>query len=269
MKPRKYILDSTLRDGEQDPGISFTRSQKLKIAALLDAAGVYQIEAGTPAASAFEKETVVRILENRKQAVISVWARLTASDMEHAIGCAPDLIHVSVPVSPSHIYAKLKKNKDWVMKQLRRCLELGRKSGIPMSVGLEDSFRADRAFVLAAAKAAAELGVARIRLSDTVGIATPANCRETVTAVLDALDGRAELGIHAHDDLGMAVANTLEALKAGCLFADTTMTGIGERAGNCDFAKLLQAGGRLFDWGISPAAANRARRGFNEVMEGG
>jgi homocitrate synthase NifV len=265
LKQCKYILDSTLRDGEQSPGASFTREQKLKIASLLDEAGVHQIEAGVPAVSDFEKATIIKIIENRKKAIISVWARLVVSDVEHAIDCKPDLIHISVPVSYSHIYAKLKKNKNWVMNQLYACLELVQRSGIPASIGLEDSFRSDVSFMLSVARVLVELGVKRIRLSDTVGIASPTNCREVVGTVMDALEGKAEMGFHAHNDLGMAVANTVEAMKAGCTYADSTITGIGERAGNCDFSKLIQASGRLFDWGVSTAAANKVQDDFIEI----
>jgi homocitrate synthase NifV len=98
MKQRRYLLDSTLRDGEQSPGVCFSASQKLKIAALLDLHGVYQIEAGVPAASKQEKETIARIIEKRKNAIISTWARLVPSDIKHSIDVQPDIIHNSVPV---------------------------------------------------------------------------------------------------------------------------------------------------------------------------
>jgi homocitrate synthase NifV len=269
LKSRKYILDSTLRDGEQAPGVSFTRAQKLKIAALLDDAGVYQIEAGVPASSDFEKETIIQILDSRKRAVVSVWARLIPADIEHAIDCKPDLIHISIPVSYSHIYAKLRKNKAWVMNQLYACLGLLQKSGVPASAGLEDAFRSEVSFMLSVSRVLVDFGVTRIRLSDTVGIATPTNCGEIIRTVRAALDGRAELGFHAHNDLGLAAANTVEAMKAGCVYADTTLTGIGERAGNCDFARLVRVSGGLFDWGVSAAAAQKLQDDFTELLQNG
>jgi homocitrate synthase NifV len=259
MRPRRYLVDSTLRDGEQAPGLSFTREQKLGIAAALDAAGVYQIEAGAPAVSDFEKETIVQIIANRRQARVSVWVRLMPADIRQAIDCQPDLIHISIPVSRLHIYGKLRKDEAWVMGQLRSCLALIKKSGIPASAGLEDTFRAEPSFLLRVVKVLADGGVRRIRLSDTVGIATPSQCRETVQMILGALHGQSELGFHAHNDLGMAVANTLEAMKAGCLYADTTLSGIGERAGNCDFAQLIGASSSLYDWGVSAATAQRVQ----------
>jgi homocitrate synthase NifV len=266
MKPRKYILDSTLRDGEQAPGVCFSAEQKLKIAELLDAGGIHQIEAGIPATSKQEKEAIVKIIENRKNAVISVWARLVPSDIEHAIDTRPDIIHVSVPVSDLHIHEKLRKDKDWVISRLRACLELVEKSGIRLSVGFEDAFRSDTNFMISVARILLDAGVTRIRLSDTVGIATPSLCREVLNDFSSALDNKASLGIHAHNDLGMAAANTIEAAKAGCLYADVTAGGIGERAGNCDMTQLVQASESIFDWGITADAARKLQRDILRVM---
>ena len=266
MKARRYILDSTLRDGEQMAGVCFTREQKLKIAALLDEGGAHQIEAGIPSASKQEKEIIIRIIENRKSAVISVWGRLVPSDIGHAADCKPDIIHISVPVSYTHIYSKLKKDKDWVINQLYACLGLVEKYNIPMSVGFEDAFRAEIPFMRTVAKILLDFGVTRIRLSDTVGVATPSVIRNFITELSSDLKGKAELGFHAHNDLGMAVANTVEAVKCGCLYADVTAGGIGERAGNCDLARLVAASSGVFDWGITQADAIRLQDDiFKEV----
>lgn len=255
MKAKRYILDSTLRDGEQMAGVCFTREQKLKIAAFLDEGGAYQIEAGIPAASKQEKEIIIKIIENRKSAVISVWGRLVPSDIGHAADCRPDIIHISVPVSDTHIYAKLKKDKEWVISRLCACLDLIKKYNIPLSVGFEDAFRGEPSFMWTVAKILLDFGVTRIRLSDTVGVATPSLVRNVFTELSSHLQGKADLGFHAHNDLGMAVANTVEAAKCGCKYADVTVGGIGERAGNCDFAQLVAASSNVFDWGITPAAA--------------
>jgi len=267
VKPKKYLLDTTLRDGEQSPGVSFSADQKIKIASLLDRYGIAQIEAGTPAISKQEKETIIKIIENRKNARVSVWSRLVPSDIEHAIDTKPDIIHVSVPVSQIHIQEKLRKDKDWVIEQLRACLVLIDKSSIPLSVGFEDAFRSEINFMETVAKILLDAGVTRIRLSDTVGVASPSLCRKVIDEFSARLNGKAELGIHAHNDLGMAVANTLESLKAGCLYADVTAGGIGERAGNCDLVHLVHAGAS-FDWGITAAAAQKLQSGIFEVMRG-
>jgi homocitrate synthase NifV len=266
MKLRRYIVDSTLRDGEQTPGICFSAAQKLAIAELLDSGGVHQIEAGVPAASGHEKESIVGIIENRKNAVISVWARLVPSDIEHAVDVQPDIIHVCVPVSRTHICEKLRKDEDWVIDQLRACLALIGKSGIRLSVGFEDAFQADMDFMVSLAATPPASGVTRIRLSDTVGVASPGQCRAVFNDISARLDGRANFGIHAHNDLGMAVANTIEAAKSGCLYADVTVGGIGERAGNCDLTQLVDASSSVFDWGMTAADARRLRMEINKII---
>lgn len=266
MKAKRYILDSTLRDGEQTPGICFTREQKLKIAALLDEGGVRQIEAGIPAASKQEKEIIIKIIENRKNAVISVWGRLVPSDIEHAADCKPDIIHISVPVSDTHIYSKLKKDKDWVVSQLYACLDLIKKYNIQLSVGFEDAFRCEPSFMRTVAKILSDFGVTRLRLSDTVGVATPSVVRNVFTELSSHLRGKADFGFHGHNDLGMAVANTVEAAKCGCLYNDVTVYGIGERAGNCDLARLVASSSGVFDWGMTPDGALNLQREIFKVM---
>jgi homocitrate synthase NifV len=268
MKPRRFILDSTLRDGEQMPGFHLSSGQKLKIAELLDEGGVYQIEAGTPALSKQEKESIAKIIEKRKNALISVWARLMPADIQHSLELNPDLIHISVPVSYPHIYAKLQKNKNWVVKQLLLCLELAEKSGATLSVGFEDAFRSELAFMVSIARLVLEAGVERIRLSDTVGVASPSLCRTVISDFTAHFGEAVELGFHGHNDLGMAVANTLEAAKSGCKYLDVTIGGIGERAGNCNFAQLVYASNRIFDWGMSPQIAKDLQNDILKIMEG-
>jgi len=256
-KIKRYLVDSTLRDGEQTPGIFFSSRQKSEIAALLDSSGVHQIEAGVPAMSTEEKDTIVKIMENRKNAVISVWARLVSSDIEHAIDVRPDLVHVCVPVSQTHIREKLRTDEESVVNRLRECLRVVEKSGIPLSVGFEDAFRADADFMILIARILLDSGVTRIRLSDTVGVALPSQCGSLLKTFSAELGDKAELGIHAHNDLGMAVANTIEAAKSGCLYADVTAGGIGERAGNCDLAQLIRSSESIFDWGMTAETARR------------
>jgi len=255
VKQRRYLLDTTLRDGEQAPGICFSAEQKLKIATLLDLYGIHQIEAGFPAASEQEKKNIAKIMENRKNAVISVWSRLVPSDIKHAIDVRPDIIHIGVPVS--------RKDKNWVVEQLHTCLNLVDKSGISLSVGFKDAFRSETEFMISIAKMLLDFGVVRIRLADTVGIASPSLCRAVLRDISEKLGGKAELGIHAHNDLGMAVANTIEAAKAGCLYADVTIGGIGERAGNCDLAQLVCASSSIFDWGVTDVDVRALEREAN------
>jgi homocitrate synthase NifV len=264
--PQRHIVDTTLRDGEQTPGLYLSSLQKLEIAALLDSGGVGQIEAGVPATSIDEKETLAKLVENSRNAVISVWSRLVPSDIEHAIDVRPDLIHICVPVSQTQIREKLRIDEEQVTVRLRACLRVAGKSGIPLSVGFEDAFRADAGFMITVAKILLDFGVTRIRISDTVGVASPSICRALLKELGANINGKAALGIHAHNDLGMAVANTVEAAKSGCLYADVTAGGIGERAGNCGLAQLVRASSSIFDWGMTAAEARELEREIGKVI---
>jgi len=268
VKDRRYLLDSTLRDGEQSSSVSFTRDQKLSIASMLDEAGVSQIEAGAPAIGEYERETIRRIVERRRNAKISVWARMTVQDIRTAAECGSDIVHISVPVSYVHIYVKLRKNKNWVINELYACLGEAQKRGVSLSVGYEDAFRSEAGFLVTVTRILLDYGVTRIRLADTVGLSTPSICRQSVEELTALFGGRAELGIHAHNDLGMALGNTLESLKAGCRWADVTLRGIGERAGNCDLLNLVRAGSR-FDFGITAQQAARLNQRFIDLQTQG
>jgi homocitrate synthase NifV len=244
----KRIIDTTLRDGEQLPGLCLSCTDKIKIAALLDGAGVYQIEAGAPAIGEEEKDTVCRIMQNRKNSKIATWNRLRKSDLRHSLDCQPDIIHISAPVSAQHIFGKLNKDHNWLQETLKDCVYFVKERGFEVMVGFEDASRADLNFMLQLINMLAELGVALVRLADTVGIMTPGKAKAATRAACrqEAL----EVGIHAHNDLGMAVANSLSAAKAGAAYIDTTLFGIGERAGNCDLRAFVRLAGRI--WRLKP-----------------
>lgn len=249
MKEKRFIVDTTLRDGEQSPGIALNMEQKVRIAQILDESGIYQIEAGTPAMGRYEMETIGEIMRRRQNAKVSVWCRSMAEDIEKAIACTPDIIHISVPSSYALIYSKLNKNKGWVVKNLLNCIDLALCKGFEVTVGLEDASRADITFLAALALQIKNAGVRRIRYADTVGIVSPSRIEQSVHDLADFAE--VEIELHAHNDLGMATANTIAGAKAGALYLDTTICGLGERAGNCDYTQLVYAADRHFDFGIS------------------
>jgi homocitrate synthase NifV len=265
MKPVRYIVDTTMRDGEQTPGIAMSKAQKLQIARQLDDAGIYQIEAGIPAMSAAECDTIRAIMANRRNSKISVWNRLVLDDIKKSTDCAPDIIHISTPVSYVLIYNKLGKNKNWVLKNLETCTEYARSRGFEVTVGFEDASRADITFMAVLARQLMELGVNRIRYADTVGILSPSRTYEAVRELIDYCGIQVEL--HAHNDLGMAVANTLMGAKAGANFLDTTVLGLGERVGNCDFCKLVHAAKDIFDVRIKKYDADRIQAEINRNLK--
>lgn len=245
MKPKKYIVDTTLRDGEQSPGFAFSTEQKVKLAVLLDRAGIHQIEAGIPAMGNYEKDSICNIMDCRQEARISTWNRMNKEDIQHSFDCRPDIIHISAPVSYVHIYSKLKKNKVWLQKNLQECVYFAQEKGFGVTVGFEDASRADITFMISVAEILKEMGVLSIRYADTVGVLTPSRAYQAVSEIRSHTG--IAMGIHAHNDLGMAVANSLEAAKAGADYIDTTLFGIGERAGNCDLNQFISAAGHMFD----------------------
>jgi homocitrate synthase NifV len=249
MKPSRYIVDTTLRDGEQTPGAAFAPEEKARAALLLDRAGVYQIEAGTPAIGKQEKDAICRILDRRVGTRIAVWNRLSEADIRHSFDCRPDVIHISAPVSDAHIRTKLKKNRAWLKKRLMECAEFALSTGCKVSVGYEDASRADLSFIESLTQPLEELGVESIRVADTVGVLTPSRAGEIIRGIRSFT--RMKVGFHAHNDLGMAVANSLAAARAGAEFIDTTLFGLGERAGNCDMRLFLKNASLLFD--VRPA----------------
>ncbi|HWT77019.1 MAG TPA: homocitrate synthase [Mobilitalea sp.] len=244
MKEVKYIVDTTLRDGEQSPGIALRAEDKVKIAQLLDEIGVYEIEAGTPVLSEAEEESIRLIIEKKHSAKISVWSRMNVGDVKRSIACKPDIIHIGTPVSYVQIYSKLKKNKTWVIKNVLECVEAAKSENVDVTVGLEDASRSDIGFMLSLIKELKNAGVSTIRVADTVGALTPNRAKELIETIKSNSDMKIEM--HVHNDLGMAVANSIIGAKAGADYIDCTLFGIGERTGNCNFYDFIHACEHVF-----------------------
>jgi homocitrate synthase NifV len=264
MKPVKYIVDTTMRDGEQTPGIAMSKKQKLQIAQILDTAGIYQIEAGIPAVGSGEMDTIRAIMERRRNAKISVWSRLVLDDVKKSVDCGPDIIHISVPVSYVLIYSKLHKNKTWISKNLEVCAGYAQSQGFEVTIGFEDASRADITFMASLARQLKGMGVARIRYADTVGVLSPSRTYQAVREIADY--SGIEVELHAHNDLGMAVANTILGAKAGANYLDTTILGLGERVGNCDLHKLVSAAAGIFDFGITKREADIVQNEVSRIL---
>ncbi|MDR2359925.1 MAG: homocitrate synthase [Oscillospiraceae bacterium] len=252
MKEQRYIVDTTLRDGEQTAGVAFSLAEKVRTALLLDRAGIYQIESGAPMIGKIEKDTICKIIENRVNSKISTWNRIAESDIRHSLDCCPDIIHISAPVSYPHIYSKLKKNKEWLRNRLRECAGFALEMGYEVTIGYEDASRADMSFVISLTEMLGALGVSTVRIADTVGVLTPSRTTEMIREVHNAADVRIEF--HAHNDLGCAAANSIAAARAGAAFIDTTLFGLGERAGNCDMRTFIKSAAQMYD--IRPSLAD-------------
>ena len=245
MKKQLYMIDTTLRDGAQSPGISFSKIDKIEIAKALEKVGVYQLEAGIPAMGASEKETILAIKDVCKKSLIAAWNRLNIKDIQHSVDCRPDIIHISVPVSDLQVYQKLQKDRLWLKNKMLTCVDYALEKGFFVTIGFEDASRADLAFMIEMGTALQQLGVKQLRFADTVGILTPHTTQVKVRSLIEYTG--LDIEFHAHNDLGMAVANSIAAARAGASFIDTTINGIGERTGNCNFYQFVKAAHSFYD----------------------
>lgn len=238
------IVDTTLRDGEQAAGIAFTRSEKVTIARLLDKAGVPQIEAGIPAMGWEEQEAIRSMLNLGLKAEILTWNRLNLDDIKASLDCGVKFVHISGPVSDIHIRLKLRKTREWVIENLKRAIWFAIGRGCRVSVGAEDSSRADVEFLYLFAQTAVKEGAERVRFADTLGILDPFGTRAGIKSLRQAAG--VDIEIHAHNDFGMATANSLAAVLGGAKFVSTTVNGIGERAGNAALEEIVVALEQLY-----------------------
>jgi homocitrate synthase NifV len=235
------IVDSTLRDGEQKCGLAFNLKEKIRLAKKIAELGVYQIEAGIPAGEGEEKESVYRIKQLALSSKISGWNRLNIKDIKHSIECDVDIVHMAVPISDIQIKEKLNKDREWIIDNLKECIYYAKSKGFETTIGLEDASRADISFLKTISSLCLNEGVSRIRFADTVGILSPMKIFNVIKSIKSECNIAIE--IHTHNDFGLAVANSIAAIKAGAEFVDCTLNGIGERAGNCDYYKFIEAVG--------------------------
>lgn len=237
--PQIYINDTTLRDGEQAAGVAFSLDEKIAIAKFLDAIGVHELEVGVPAMGQDEAKAIRAIGDLGLNAHLLGWNRAVISDVEASIHCGLKRIHISIPVSDIQIQVKFQGRWARMLEQLRDTITFARDHGLDVSVGGEDSSRADETFLIDAAQFAQEWGAFRFRFCDTVGTLDPFATFEKVQKLVASLEIPVEM--HTHNDLGLATANALAGLRAGATSINTTVNGLGERAGNAALEEVVMA----------------------------
>ncbi len=231
------INDTTLRDGEQTAGVAFNADEKIQIASALFEAGVPELEVGIPVMGPAECEVIRTISALSERPQLMVWCRMCDEDLKAAKNTGVEVLNLSIASSYQQIKHKLNKTPDWVLKQIDYFVRKGLDLGFSISVGCEDSSRADIDFLRAMYEVAEQSGAKRMRYADTLGLMEPFALHSVIKQLRAETD--LEIEMHAHDDLGLATANTFAAVSAGATHVNTTVNGLGERAGNAALEEIV------------------------------
>ena len=267
------IIDTTLREGEQTPGVVFTLEEKCRIVDGLAATGVQEIEVGIGSPLASCQPDLMRYCRTHHPDVqTSLWCRCRTEDISFTATLLPNVVSLSIPASDLHLTDRLGKDRSWAVTTLADSIALAISLGMKVSVGFEDGTRADPAFLAHLATVAKQSGAFRLRIADTVGIASPGSVRAMITQLAGEVPD-IEIGMHAHNDFGMATANAIAALESGATWVDTTVLGLGERCGCARLEEIaayahLIAGHPGFDVAaLRPLAEQVARWAHIEIPD--
>ncbi len=238
-QPLVRIFDTTLRDGEQTPGVALTPEKKLQIARQLDRLGVDTIEAGFPITSQGEREAIKLIARDGLKPEICALARAEKEDINAALACGVSAIHIFIAASDLHLKYKLRITREEALRNAVEAIEYAKGHGVTVEFSAEDATRADEEFLVSFFRAASGAGADRLDIPDTVGVITPERIFNLVRQVYSSCP--IPISVHCHNDFGLAVANTLAGIKAGATQAHVTINGLGERAGNASLEEVVMA----------------------------
>jgi 2-isopropylmalate synthase len=245
MADRVYIFDTTLRDGEQSPGCSMTVAEKLRMAAKLVELGVDILEAGFPIASQGDSEAVDAVAREFPWVSVAVLARSNRGDILSAANSLKNArrprIHTFIATSDIHLKHKLKKSRQQVLDEAVAAVRLAREYCDDVEFSAEDATRTDPVYLEEISRAVVAAGARTVNLPDTVGFSVPEEYRALIARIVKALGDSAIVSVHCHDDLGLAVANSLAAIQGGARQVECTINGIGERAGNAALEEVVMA----------------------------
>ena len=244
---RIVFADCTLRDGEQAPGVFFTLEEKLAIAAMLDATGVDLIDAGMPSVSKEERAALAALVARNLRARVAATVRALRSDVDLAVECGVKEVFLFMPVSPQHLQHKFCIDLDTARTRIDDAVGYAVERGLRVHFVAEDSVRAEPQHIAQVFDRVAELGAVSAIICDTVGVMTPQTIERYVRTLRAHMTRTLTLGIHCHNDYGLATANTLAAVSAGCTLVTSTVNGLGERAGNAVFEEVVCALDDLYD----------------------
>ena len=232
------IDDTTLRDGEQTAGVVFSKREKIAIARMLDSIGVGEIECGIPAMGVEEQESIKSLVDLGLSARLITWNRALVPEIKASLACGVQAVDISLSVSDQMITHKLRKDRAAVKEQLKVALGFAKQHNLYVSVGGEDASRADLSFLVELMEITRSLGGDRFRFCDTLGIMDPFTMFDKITLLRRAVP-EVDIEVHTHNDLGMATANAIAGIRAGARFVNTTINGLGERAGNAALEEVV------------------------------
>jgi len=233
------INDTTLRDGEQAPYVAFNTDEKLRIATLLDACGADELEIGIAAMGVKERDDIKELLGLGLKARMMTWNRMKMEDLEASLSCGIKAVDLSIPISDLLIGVKFGGSKIKLLNELDRVVSAASREGLFICIGGEDSSRGSHEFIRDVMELARECGAHRFRYCDTIGVMRPTQTYTSIKALSDL--NLLPIEMHTHNDFGLANANALSGIDAGAISMNTTVIGLGERAGNASFEQILMA----------------------------